>query len=393
MPWFKWWDGTAADMKFRMVAEDCKLPVACIVGAWAYILEHASRSVDRGSIADIDLELMAYTLQVPDCETLCNAMKRRKLLHEDGSITKWEDRQGKRERHEAPGSSTERVQRMRAKQKAEKDAQQNKDLPPADPPGGDGGQGGNDETHVTPRNATKRPKKKNREEEDKEPKTLTPSSADAAGDGAEEPEPEAIKPFDQFWAAYPRRVGKVDAQKAWTKIKPDAVLLALILNAIEKQKEGADWRKEDGQFIPHPATWLRAGRWLDEVRPYVNPPPKLPAGWWTDPELMKQAGLMLDPPLTPNTGEGQKAFALRIRVALGEIDMPIDQARDYTAPPIPEKIERPYMPPTVPEGVQLTAEQLDARKQEMREQLALLKQKGNLAMAGLAAANAQDKAA
>lgn len=394
MPWFKWWDGTAADMKFRMVAEDVKLPVACIVGAWAYVLEHASRSVDRGSIADIDYELMSYTLQIPDSETVCNAMKRRKLLDENGDITKWQDRQGKRERNEAPGSSTERVQRMRAKRKAEAQAQQNKDLQPADPPAGPAVPGGNGETHVTPGNATKHPKKKNREEEDKKPKTLTPSSADAADD-AGEPEPEKVKPFDTFWAAYPRRVAKAEAQKAWTKLKidNDPVLQALILTAIEKQKEGADWRKEDGQFIPHPATWLRAGRWLDEVRPYTAPPPKLPPGWWETAEGIKAAGLMLDPPLTPRNGEMQKAFALRIRVALGEVDMPTDQARDYTAPPIPEKLERPYMPPTVPEGVQLTAEQLDARKQEMREQLALLKQKGNLALADLAAANATDKAA
>jgi hypothetical protein len=399
MPWFKWWGGTAADMKFRMVAEDCKLPVACIVGAWAYVLEHASKNEPRGSMEGLDLELMAYTLQLPDPETVCNAMKRRKLLDEDGNVTKWEDRQGKRERNEAPGSSTERVQRMRARKKAEKEAQQNKGLGDAGAAGGDGGQGGNGETHVTPGNATKHPKKKKEREKESKPKTLTPSSAGAAGEGGEddpgEPEPEKVKPFDQFWAAYPRRQGKADAHKAWTKLKidNDTVLQALILNAIEKQKDGADWRKDDGQFIPHPATWLRAGRWLDEVRPYTAPAPKLPPNWWADPDSMKAAGLMLDPPLTPRQGEGQKAFVLRIRVALGEVDMPTDQARDYTMTPIPEKLERPYIPPTVPEGVQLTPEQLDARKQEMREQLAKLKQTGNLALAGLAAANTADKAA
>jgi hypothetical protein len=394
MPWFKWWDGTAADMKFRMVAEDCKLPVACIVGAWAYLLEHASRSVNRGSIADVDMEVMAYTLQLPDPETVCNAMKRRKLMDETGTITKWEDRQGKRERNEAPGSSTERVQRMRAKRKAEAQAQQNKDLPPAAPPTGPAVPGGNDETHVTPGNAKEHPKKKNREEEDKKPKTLTPSSADAAGDGEEddqgEPKPEKVKPFDQFWAAYPRRVAKAEAQKAWTKIKPDAALLAIILNAIEKQKEGHNWRND---YIPNPATWLRAGRWLDEVRPYVKPGPKLPPGWWETAEGIKAAGLMLDPPLTPRNGEMQKAFALRIRVALGEIDMPTDQARDYTTTPPPEKIERPYIPPAPPEGVVLTDDQRQARRDELREAMKAMNEKAALARAGVAAANGADEAA
>jgi hypothetical protein len=229
------------------------------------------------------------------------------------------------------------------------------------------------------------------QEQDQENKEPKPSSPAAADDGDGEPEPEAAKPFDQFWAAYPRRVGKQDALKAWAKIKPDSELLALILKAIENQKQGADWRKDDGQFIPHPATWLRAGRWLDEVRPYSAPLAKLPNGWWETPESIKAAGLMLDPPLEPRPGEGQKAFALRIRVALGEIDMP-DQVRSYAAVQPVEKIERPYMLPTVPEGVQLTEEQRQARRDEMREQLAKLRQAGNLAVAGVVASNERQAA-
>jgi hypothetical protein len=230
------------------------------------------------------------------------------------------------------------------------------------------------------------------EQEQEKGKPKPSSSAGADCDDAGEAEPEKAKPFDQFWAAYPRRVGKQDALKAWTKIKPDAMLLAMILHAIEKQKEGADWRKDDGQFIPHPATWLRAGRWLDEVRPYAAPPPKLPGGWWETPESIKAAGLMLDPPLEPRPGEGQKAFALRIRVALGEVDMPTDQVRGYTLSLPPEKIERPYMPPTVPEGVQLTDEQRQARRDELREAMRTMSEKAGNARAGIAASNERQAA-
>lgn len=369
MPWFKWWDGTAADMKFRMVAEECKLPVACIVGAWAYMLEHASRSADRGSIADIDMEVMAYTLGLPDCETVCNAMKRRKLLHDDGTIAKWEDRQAKREKTEPSGSSTDRVRRFREKQKQN----QNSGLPEDDA----GGNGNNDETDETAGNGTKRPKRKNRVEEDKEPKTLTPSSADAPDELDEK-----VKPFDQFWTAYPHKVGKQDALKAWTKIKPDAELLAAILAAIEAQQAGAAWMRDDGQYIPHPATWLRAGRWLDEVRAYVAPAPKLPNGWWESAESMKAAGAMLTPPLVPEKGEGQKAFAHRIRVAIGQAD-PLP-ASASAAPPIAAQI--PYLPPAPPPGVELTPEQVDARRSEFRETLAKLKQAAGEANAGIQAA-------
>lgn len=368
MPWFKWWDGTAADMKFRMVADDCKLPVACIVGAWAYLLEHASRATERGSIAGVDLEVMAYTLMLPDCETVCNAMKRRKLFHEDGTVAKWEERQAKREKGEPSGASTARVQRYRDKLKADKDAKENKGLDAAAGFDGDSNGGVTDETDETAGNGTKRPKKKNREEVEKKPKTLTPSSSDDDG----------VSPFDQFWKAYPRKVGKQDALKAWTKLKPYASLVTTILAAIAAQREGADWRRDDGQYIPHPATWLNAGRWLDEVRPYVEPPLKLPPGWWETPEGMKKAGAMLTPPLSPNKGEFQKDFANRIRAALGQVDAP---PAGSAAPPM--LAPAPYIPPTVPDSVQLTPEQQQARKDEFREALATMKNKAKDQAAGV----------
>ena len=37
------------------------------------------------------------------------------------------------------------------------------------------------------------------------------------------------------------------------------------MNAIEQQKESAQWSKDNGQFIPHPTTWLNGKRWEDEV--------------------------------------------------------------------------------------------------------------------------------
>jgi hypothetical protein len=220
------------------------------------------------------------------------------------------------------------------------------------------------------------------QENEQDPKPSSLAVAD--GDDPDEPEAERIKPFDQFWAAYPRRVGKQDAQKAWAKIKPDAVVQALILKAIENQKQGADWRKEDGQFIPHPATWLRAGRWLDEVRPYVAPPPKLPAGWWETREGMIAAGKLLLPPLEPRTGEMPADFKRRINQALGNDD-PAPQV--YTVVTPPERIERPYMPPTVPEGVQLTEEQRQARRDELREAMKAMSEKAGNARAGVAASN------
>lgn len=76
--------------------------------------------------------------------------------------------------------------------------------------------------------------------------------------------------FDYFWSAYPRKAAKQTAQKAWDKLKPDKELQASILRAIEKQKRSPDWKRENGQYIPYPATWLNQGRWEDEERSDVD---------------------------------------------------------------------------------------------------------------------------
>lgn len=71
--------------------------------------------------------------------------------------------------------------------------------------------------------------------------------------------------FEKFWKAYPSKIGKVDARKSFEKANPDDAQLAVILAAIEKQKLGDRWRKDGGQYIPNPATWLNHGRWDDET--------------------------------------------------------------------------------------------------------------------------------
>lgn len=71
--------------------------------------------------------------------------------------------------------------------------------------------------------------------------------------------------FAQFWSAYPRKVGKGAAERAWKTLKVDDDLLKTILDAIEAQKKGRQWTSNNGQYIPHPTTWLNQKRWLDEV--------------------------------------------------------------------------------------------------------------------------------
>lgn len=71
--------------------------------------------------------------------------------------------------------------------------------------------------------------------------------------------------FNEFYALYPKKVDKPRALTAWNKIKLTDELFATILNALDKAKKTEQWTKQDGQFIPNPATWLNGERWNDEL--------------------------------------------------------------------------------------------------------------------------------
>lgn len=73
------------------------------------------------------------------------------------------------------------------------------------------------------------------------------------------------KRFEEFWKQYPRKVGKGDARKKWMRIEPNDELFHRILSAVEAAKKSEQWQRDNGQFIPHPATWLNQGRWDDEL--------------------------------------------------------------------------------------------------------------------------------
>jgi hypothetical protein len=66
---------------------------------------------------------------------------------------------------------------------------------------------------------------------------------------------------EQFWAAYPRKVEKVNAMKALDKVRKTRILKWQIL--IEAVKHYAV-ATHGSKYIKHPATWLNAGCWDDE---------------------------------------------------------------------------------------------------------------------------------
>jgi hypothetical protein len=68
--------------------------------------------------------------------------------------------------------------------------------------------------------------------------------------------------FNTFWAAYPRKIAKGAAIKAWKRIPAGS--LPLILTALQWQIKSEQWTKEHGQYIPYPATYLNSSRWEDQ---------------------------------------------------------------------------------------------------------------------------------
>lgn len=218
MDWFRWWHGAYDDPKFGLIAQETGIPRAAIIGLWCALLELASRSEKRGTIQNLDEEVLAFHLGI-DVVTPCNAMKRRGLLHvTDGVlyVTKWDDRQPKRERED---SSADRVKKHRANKKQTLT---------------------NSESHVTPCNASVT-QETPRLEKIREYKTIPPNSR-----------------FAEFWEAYPKKVGKKKTLEIWRAKKLDS-LADSILSGLGEYKSLC----KPG-YILDPERFLKNERWTDE---------------------------------------------------------------------------------------------------------------------------------
>lgn len=70
--------------------------------------------------------------------------------------------------------------------------------------------------------------------------------------------------FNEFWTLYPKKVNKKGAFTSFKRIKHLKEELPLILAAVERFKASKDWQKDNGQFIPHPQTFINQERWKDQ---------------------------------------------------------------------------------------------------------------------------------
>jgi hypothetical protein len=69
--------------------------------------------------------------------------------------------------------------------------------------------------------------------------------------------------FEQFWAAYPRRVAKKAAVAALDRVRrSEEVTFDNLLDGVRIYARSVAGK--DPQYIAHPATWLNGARWDDE---------------------------------------------------------------------------------------------------------------------------------
>lgn len=107
--------------------------------------------------------------------------------------------------------------------------------------------------------------------------TVTPPEQNRTEQKQSKPLSEYSDEFEQFWNAYPKKTGKGGAYTSWKKQKPK---LADVLTALSWQTIQPDWVKENGQFVPMPATYLNQRRWEDECKtPKLDQAMQCPKGF------------------------------------------------------------------------------------------------------------------
>lgn len=74
--------------------------------------------------------------------------------------------------------------------------------------------------------------------------------------------------FEEFYQEFPRRVGKLDAMKAYRQAIRHGATHAVLMRAVLRYAAERDGK--DPTFTKTPGPWLRAGRWLDDPAPIVS---------------------------------------------------------------------------------------------------------------------------
>ena len=87
--------------------------------------------------------------------------------------------------------------------------------------------------------------------------------------------------FQTFYAMYPRKMGRKEAEKAWNRLTP--IQQAECLEALPNYLKYWKLKETQKDYIPYPASFLNQERWTDELDLEPNKKPELP--WYSTEEL------------------------------------------------------------------------------------------------------------
>lgn len=117
--WFRWYEGTTEDGKFRVVARMSRVTVRDVIALWAFMLEDAANMEHRG-VVKRDEDFMAAILDFDEgvVENILSAMQNVgmiKVMPTDIVVNNWDKRQFE---SDADPTAAERQRRKRGRDKA-----------------------------------------------------------------------------------------------------------------------------------------------------------------------------------------------------------------------------------------------------------------------------------
>lgn len=244
MRWCRLYIETPSDPKLRRIAHQANATMAATLAVWTSMLAHAASNEgdDWGTLVGWDDLDCAVNLGIDRAIVFAIRQEMEGRTLDGQRIIKWHQRQY------ASDNGAARMRAWREKKREEKQSE-------------------TPDVTSLQRHGDVTVTAKNRAEQKREERltSLSPSSRQRA-DAASDPD------FDRFWSLYPRKVGKGAARRAWASAlrraeEGSASILAGI--TVQTSLDRFDMR-EDGRFVPHPATWLNGDRWLDGMEPELG---------------------------------------------------------------------------------------------------------------------------
>lgn len=92
------------------------------------------------------------------------------------------------------------------------------------------------------------------------------SASEEGIDPRRDPTPVSRPVFEKLWEKYPKKLARIEAIQAWNTLRPDSILQAAILKAVNIQVSSDEWQRERGRYIPRLDKWIVGKRWQDELK-------------------------------------------------------------------------------------------------------------------------------